>query len=161
MAGLAGTALGDLFVFGDLRDAVREGSRYISGENYDQLILGLSVVGIAITAGTYATVGAAAPARVGISAVKAARKAGRISGRMADWIGRSLRDVVAPCERGRRGLELVRMGRGERSLGLAPGAAGGADRRLCGVLIRGGHDLARLAHTLGHVRSSIRSSSGR
>ena len=51
MAGLAGTALGDLFVFGDIRDAVREGSRYVSGENYDQLILGLSVVGIAITAG--------------------------------------------------------------------------------------------------------------
>lgn len=94
MAGLAGTTLGDLFVFGDIRDAVREGGRYVSGENYDQLILGLSVVGIAITAGTYATVGAAAPARVGISAVKAARKAGRISGRMADWIGRSLRDVV-------------------------------------------------------------------
>ncbi len=43
MAGFAGTALGDLFVFGDIRDAVREGSRYVSGENYDQLILGLSV----------------------------------------------------------------------------------------------------------------------
>ncbi len=55
MAGLAGTAPGDLFVFGDIRDAAREGSRYVSGQNYDQLILGLSVVGIAITAGTYAT----------------------------------------------------------------------------------------------------------
>src|SRR6201999_785718 len=56
MAGFAGTALGDLFVFGDIRDAVREGSRLASGENYDQLILGLSAVGIAITAGTYASV---------------------------------------------------------------------------------------------------------
>jgi hypothetical protein len=94
MAGLAGTALGDLFVFGDIRDAAREGSRYVRGENYDQLILGLSVVGIAITAGTYATVGAATPARLGLTAVKAARKAGRLSTRMADWIGRSVRDVV-------------------------------------------------------------------
>ena len=94
MAGLAGTALGDLFVFGDIRDAVREGSRYASGESYDQLILGLSVVGIAITAGTYATVGAATPARLGLTAVKAARKTGRLSARLADWIGRSLRDVV-------------------------------------------------------------------
>jgi hypothetical protein len=94
MAGLAGTALGDLFVFGDIRDAVREGSRYVGGEKYDPLILGLSAVGIAITAGTFATVGAATPARVGLSAVKAARKAGRMSGKMADWIGRSLRDVV-------------------------------------------------------------------
>jgi hypothetical protein len=94
MAGLAGTALGDLFVFGDIRDAAREGSRYVRGENYDQLILGLSVVGIAITAGTYATVGAATPARLGLTAVKAARKAGRLSSRLADWIGRSVRDVV-------------------------------------------------------------------
>ena len=94
MAGLAGTALGDLFVFGDIRDAVREGSRYARGENYDQLILGLSAVGIAITAGTYATVGAATPARLGLTAVKAARKAGRLSARLADWIGRSVRDVV-------------------------------------------------------------------
>ena len=93
-AGLAGTTLGDLFVFGDVRDAVREGSRYVSGDNYDPLILGLACLGIAITAGTYATVGAATPARLGVSAMKAARKAGRISGRLADWVGRSLRDVI-------------------------------------------------------------------
>ncbi len=94
MAGLAGTALGDLFVFGDIRDAVREGSRYASGESYDPLILGLSAIGIAITAGTYATVGAGAPVRVGLSAVKVARKTGRLSARLGDWIGRSVRDVV-------------------------------------------------------------------
>jgi hypothetical protein len=94
MAGLAGTALGDLFVFGDIRDLVREGSRYVSGDNYDQLVLGLSCLGLAITAGTYATVGAATPARIGLSAVKAARKVGRLSGRLADWIGRSLREVI-------------------------------------------------------------------
>jgi hypothetical protein len=94
MAGLAGTALGDLFVFGDIRDAVREGSRYVSGEDYDALILGLSCVGIAITAGTYATIGASAPARLGLSAVKAARKTGRLSARLADWVGRSVRDVI-------------------------------------------------------------------
>src|SRR5206468_9620437 len=58
MVGLAGTALGDLFVFGDIRDAAREGSRYVRGENYDQLILGLSAVVIAITSAAYATVGA-------------------------------------------------------------------------------------------------------
>ena len=31
MAGLAGTTLGDLFVFGDIRDAVREGTRLATG----------------------------------------------------------------------------------------------------------------------------------
>ncbi len=30
--GLAGTTLGDFFVFGDVRDAVREGTRLVSGE---------------------------------------------------------------------------------------------------------------------------------
>ena len=94
MAGLAGTALGDLFVFGDIRDAIREGSRYVSGESYDQLILGLSVVGIAITAGTYATVGGATPARIGLTAVKAARKTSQLSARLAGWVGRSIREVV-------------------------------------------------------------------
>ncbi len=94
MVGLAGTALGDLFVFGDIRDAAREGARYVSGQPADELVLGLSVVGLAITAGTYASVGAAGPARIGLSAVKAARRTGRLSARMSDWIGRSLREVV-------------------------------------------------------------------
>lgn len=92
--GLAGTAVGDLFVFGDIRDAVREGSRYASGEGYDQLVLGLACVGIAITAGTYVTVGLGAPARIGLSAVKAARRTGKITGAMASWIGRALRETV-------------------------------------------------------------------
>ena len=77
LVGLAGTALGDLFVFGDIRDAVREGTRLATGQQVDELILGLACVGLAVTAGTYATVGAAAPARVGLSLVKAARKTGR------------------------------------------------------------------------------------
>lgn len=94
LVGLAGTALGDLFVFGDIRDAVREGTRYANGQPVDELVLGLSVVGLAITAGTYASMGAAGPARIGLSAVKAARRTGRMSARMADWIGRSLREVV-------------------------------------------------------------------
>lgn len=94
LVSLAGTALGDLFVFGDIRDAVREGSRYASGQEVDPLILGLSAVGIAVTAGTYASLGTGAPARVGLSLVKAARKTGRISARMAESIGRTLRSVV-------------------------------------------------------------------
>ena len=94
MSGLAGTALGDLFVFGDVRDAVREGSRLAAGEQADELVLGLAAVGLAITAGTYASGGAAAPARIGLSLAKAARKTGKLSGELAAYIGRSLRGVV-------------------------------------------------------------------
>jgi hypothetical protein len=91
---LAGTALGDLFVFGDIRDAVREGGRLAMGEKADTLILGLACVGLAITAGTYATIGAGTPARVGLTLAKAARKTGRLSGELASTVGRMLRNVV-------------------------------------------------------------------
>ena len=91
MAALAGTTLGDLFVFGDIRDALREGKHLVAGEQADELVLGLACVGIAITAGTYATFGAAAPARVGLTLAKAARKTGSLtaefsaSRRAIDW----------------------------------------------------------------------------
>jgi hypothetical protein len=94
MAGLAGTTVGDLFVFGDIRDAVREGTRMATGQQADELVLGLAAVGLAITAGTYATMGAAAPARVGMSVAKAARKTGQLSADLAASMGRMLRGVV-------------------------------------------------------------------
>ena len=94
MAGLAGTTLGDLFVFGDIRDAAREGGRLAMGQEADTLILGLSCVGLAITAGTYATLGAAAPVRAGLSLAKVARKTGKLGGELASDIWRSLRGVV-------------------------------------------------------------------
>jgi hypothetical protein len=92
--GFAGTAVGDLFVFGDIRDAVREGSRLASGEEADELLLGLACVGLAVTAGTYASLGVGGPARLGVSVLKGARKAGKIGGRLAVWMGRSLREAV-------------------------------------------------------------------
>jgi hypothetical protein len=94
MAGLAGTAVGDLFVFGDIRDALREGTRLATGQPTDELILGLACAGLAITAGTYATAGVGAPVRLGLSLAKAARATGRMSAHMAQWLGRSLRDVA-------------------------------------------------------------------
>jgi len=94
MVGLAGTAVADLFVIGDVRDAVREGSRLAKGEEADELILGLACVGLVVTAGTYASLGVGTPARIGVSIVKAASKAGRISAQMAGWLTRSVREAV-------------------------------------------------------------------
>jgi hypothetical protein len=94
LVGFAGTALGDLFVFGDIRDAVREGGRLASGQEVDQLILGLACVGLAVTAGTYFTAGAGVPARVGLTVAKAAQKTGRMSRGMTAWISRSLRETI-------------------------------------------------------------------
>jgi hypothetical protein len=93
MAALAGTAVGDLFVFGDIRDALREGKRFAAGEKVDEVVLGLAFVGIAITAGTYVTFGAAAPARAGLTLVKVARKTGRLGAELAGNLGRMVRQA--------------------------------------------------------------------
>ena len=124
MASLAGTTLGDLFVFGDIRDALREGTRYVRGEQVDQLVLGLAATGIAITAGTYATFGAATPARAGLTLVKAARKTGRLGAEFTESLGRMVRQTSLPAparakvERAGGLLHLVRdVGRVEKAAG--------------------------------------------
>lgn len=99
-ASLSGTVAGDLFVFGDIRDVIREGSNLATGAEADRLVLGLAAAGIAITAATYVTVGGAAPVRAGLTLVKDARKVGRLGEGLASWAGRSAREVVdAPALR--------------------------------------------------------------
>jgi ATP-dependent protease HslVU (ClpYQ) peptidase subunit len=93
-ASLSGTVAGDLFVFGDIRDVVREGKHLAMGEDTDRLILGLATAGLAVTAATYASAGGAAPVRAGLTLVKDARKVGRLGEGLAEWAGRSARDVV-------------------------------------------------------------------
>jgi len=90
----AGTALGDLFVYGDLRDAARETWKFAHGEDADELVLGLACVGIAITGATYATLGAGAPARASLTLVKTARRTGRLSAPLGAAMTRALRETV-------------------------------------------------------------------
>jgi hypothetical protein len=113
-ASFAGTAAGDLFVFGDIRDAAREGTRYLTGQKADPWILGLAGVGIAITAGTYATLGAGAPARVGLTLVKAARRTGRLNPVLAVRVAR---DVVKVEEAGGLAELVGNVGRVETKAG--------------------------------------------
>ena len=94
VASLSGTVAGDLFVFGDIRDVVREGKHLAMGEETDRLILGLATAGLAVTAATYVSVGGATPLRAGLSLVKDARKVGRLGEGLAEWAGRSAREVV-------------------------------------------------------------------
>jgi hypothetical protein len=94
VASLSGTVAGDLFVFGDIRDVVREGKHLAMGEDTDRLVLGLAAAGLAVTAATYVTVGGAAPLRAGLTLVKDARKVGRLGEGLTEWAGRSVREVV-------------------------------------------------------------------
>jgi ATP-dependent protease HslVU (ClpYQ) peptidase subunit len=94
VASLSGTVAGDLFVFGDIRDVVREGKHLAMGEDTDRLVLGLAAAGLAVTAATYVSVGGAAPVRAGLTLVKDARKVGRLGEGLTEWAGRSARDLV-------------------------------------------------------------------
>jgi hypothetical protein len=94
VASLSGTVAGDLFVFGDIRDVVREGKHLATGEDTDHLILGLATAGLAVTAATYVSVGGALPLRAGLTLVKDARKVGRLGEGLMKWAGRSARGVV-------------------------------------------------------------------
>jgi hypothetical protein len=94
LASLSGTVAGDLFVYGDIRDVVREGKHLATGEEVDRLVLGLATVGLAVTAATYVTVGGVGPVRAGLSMVKGARKVGRLGEGLTQWAGRSAREVV-------------------------------------------------------------------
>ena len=133
IAALAGTTLGDLFVFGDIRDALREGTRLATGQKADELVLGLASVGIAITAATYVTFGAAAPARAGLTLVKAARKTGSLGAELTGNLGRMIRKagLSEPAMAERAGREAVKVERAggllqfARDVGRVKKAAGG------------------------------------
>jgi len=94
VASMSGTVAGDLFVFGDIRDVVREGKHLAMGEDTDRLVLGLAAAGLAVTAATYVSVGGVAPVRAGLTLVKDARKVGRLGEGLTEWAGRSARDLV-------------------------------------------------------------------
>jgi hypothetical protein len=94
VASMSGTVAGDLFVFGDIRDVVREGKHLAMGEDTDRLVLGLAAAGLAVTAATYVSVGGVAPVRAGLTLVKDARKVGRLGEGITEWAGRSARDLV-------------------------------------------------------------------
>jgi hypothetical protein len=150
MASLAGTAAGDLLVIGDVRDAAREGWRFARGEEPNRLVLGLSLGGIAVTAGTFATFGLAAPARAGLSVVKAAGKSERIGARLLRFLRyekpAALVEVagdigtVQAKAGGRAALEAVQLAHGPRDVaafGRLAVAKAGKTRAILKLLGRG------------------------
>ena len=97
-----GTVAGDLFVFGDIRDVVRESKHLVTGEDTDRLVLGLATAGLAVTAATYVTIGGAAPVRAGLTLVKDARKVGRLGEGLANGpAARRARSSIRRCCRTR------------------------------------------------------------
>jgi len=150
MASLAGTAAGDLLVIGDVRDAARESWHFAQGEEPNRLVLGLSLGGIAVTAGTFASFGLAAPARAGLSVVKAAGKSERIGARLLRFLRyekpAALVEVagdigtVQAKAGGRAAFEAVQLAQGPRDLaafGRLAVAKAGKTRAILKLLGRG------------------------
>ena len=144
-ASMTGTVAGDLFVFGDIRDVVREGKHLATGEDTDRLVLGLAAAGLAVTAATYVSVGSVAPVRAGLTLVKDARKVGRLGEGLTRWAGRSARDVVdAPMlENAIESASVLRPGESVRAIKAAfrPEQAGG--------LVRLAKDVGRVGEKAG------------
>src|SRR5438270_482973 len=145
VASLSGTVAGDLFVFGDIRDVVREGKHLAMGEDTDRLVLGLATAGLAVTAATYITVGGMAPVRAGLTLVKDARKVGRLGEGLAEWTGRSVRQVIdTPALQNAVGSASV-MRPGERVSAIT--AAFRAEK--AGGLVRLAKDVGRIGERAG------------
>jgi hypothetical protein len=89
-ASLAGSTLSDFTLYGDLRDFTRQAGNYALGYEVDEFVLGLSVVGLGVTAATVGSGGAAMPVKMGVSAVKAAKRTGRLTAGMEGALRRAM-----------------------------------------------------------------------
>ena len=79
MAGIAGSVSADFTVIGDARDLYREYVKHEKGEQVNELVIVLSGAGIGLTALTVASLGSVAPAKAGVSLIKVASKAQRLT----------------------------------------------------------------------------------
>ena len=106
-AGFACVVAVDLTSVGDVRDLLVEGGNYVTGQPVDYFALGISTVGLSLTAATIGTGGGMLPLRVGASFLKALRKAGKVPPRLVAEIATVLRRSINP----RAVDEVVALGR--------------------------------------------------
>lgn len=92
-AGLAGAITADFTVVGDIRDLHTEHKKYQENQPVDKLVASLSGVGIGLTALTIGSAGTTAPAKVGVSVVKMAKKTSQLTIRFQKQILKLSRQV--------------------------------------------------------------------
>lgn len=83
----------DFTTIGDIRDLTREAVAY---PDHDPIIVALAGTGLALTAVTIGSGGAALPARAGVAVFKAARRTGRLSARLTRELGTMSRRLIDP-----------------------------------------------------------------
>lgn len=93
-AGFACVVATDLTGIGDARDLIGEGGNYLSGRPVNYFTLGVASVGLALTAGTVASLGAVMPVRAGVSFLKSMNKIGKLPPRLVGEVGLMLSKSV-------------------------------------------------------------------
>jgi len=93
-AAFAGALAADLTGYGDARDLWNEGEKLSRGEKADELVIGLAAAGLALSAATWSSVGAILPARGGMTMIKTARKAGRLTRPLATALTRTAAEAI-------------------------------------------------------------------
>lgn len=91
---LAGAVASDLTLIGDIRDISAEGSALLSGRPYQELVLGLSVIGVALTGPSLTSSGVTLPAKVGVSILKVAARSHTLSEAYAKYLLETVRSAV-------------------------------------------------------------------
>lgn len=69
-----GSIVSDFTLYGDLRDIHREGSKYLANQEYDRFVLGLSMVGVGLSAVTLLSLGSSSGVKAAASTLKLAKK---------------------------------------------------------------------------------------
>ena len=93
-AAMVGAITGDVVGYGDLRDLAHEGAKAASGEAIDPLVVGLAAAGLGLSVATWTSLGAALPARGGLTLVKATQRAGRLSKPLVASLSRAAASAI-------------------------------------------------------------------
>lgn len=152
-AEIAGSVTSDLIGVGDLRDFSVQGYHYVAGDDYDPILLGLSAVGIGLTVSTLGTAGAAAVPDAGLSVLKNAYRARKISVPLTAYLTKNAAKLVDT-----RILKAeLKVASDEGALGLArlqKVAARSVDGKVAQTLVDDATVLGTIG-TKGGVRSSL------
>ncbi len=93
-AALAGALGADFSGYGDIRDLYEQIDNYQQGKPVDDLVVGLAAAGLALTGATIVSLGSASPAKAGVSVVKSARRAGKLSPALTRQVGKLAADAI-------------------------------------------------------------------
>jgi hypothetical protein len=91
--GQVSAGISDFFLFGDLRDLAIEGYHHYKGEEVDEVLVGLSSIGVIATGATMFSAGSSAPIKGGVTTLKFIRKSGKMPKWLEKFIIKSAKEV--------------------------------------------------------------------